>query len=472
MIANQETGTRVDEVAAGIYRISTPLDVIPGGFTLNSYLIDDDEPLLFHAGYRKLFSNTLEAVQKVMPVERLRWIGGSHFEGDEYGALNEFLTVAPKATPFGTEIGVLTSINDFAIRDARGLGDGEEFSIGGRRLKWMYTPHVPHGWDCGVLFDLSTGTLLCGDLFTQPGAGMAPVTETEVLSASETMRGMMDYYAHATSTTAILGRLAKLHPSMLACQHGSAYRGDGASLLRELAITIEKESGKLPGKRKRLLRNEGPSKANDLRVAVQARCRRSERVSRDDASQQADRPRIYTRAMRHCAPGALLFLVFTSSLTFAQTGVEAKSATAAEAQEFVDRANAELLKLAVNASHAQWTAETFITEDTEATSALLNEQSTAHSLALIEESHRFDHVTLPPELRRQIKLLQVNAPAAPKDPKLLAEETQLAAQLQACMGRANSAWTAHRERSPSRARSALESMRSQTSWRSRATPRN
>ena len=246
MIANQEAGTRVDEVAAGIYRISTPLDVIPGGFTLNSYLIDDDEPLLFHAGYRKLFSNTLEAVQKVMPVERLRWIGGSHFEGDEYGALNEFLTVAPKATPFGTEIGVLTSINDFAIRDARGLGDGEEFSIGGRRLKWMYTPHVPHGWDCGVLFDVSTGTLLCGDLFTQPGAGMAPVTETEVLSASETMRGMMDYYAHATSTTAILERLAKLHPSMLACQHGSAYRGDGASLLCELAITIEKESGKLP----------------------------------------------------------------------------------------------------------------------------------------------------------------------------------------------------------------------------------
>ena len=139
--------------------------------------------------------------------------------------------------------------------------------------------------------------------------------------------------------------------------------------------------------------------------------------------------------MRNCAPGALLFLVFTASLTFAQTGVEAKSATAAEAQEFVDRANAELLKLAANASHAQWTAETYITEDTEATSALLNEQSTAHSLALIEESHRFDHVTLPPELRRQIKLLQVNAPAAPKDPKLLAEETQLAAQLTGMYGK-------------------------------------
>lgn len=242
MIVSQESGTTVHEVAAGIYRISTPLDVIPGGFTVNSYLIDDVEPILFHAGYRKLFPTTLEAVSKVIPVERLRWIGGSHFEGDEYGALNDFLAVAPNATPFGAEVGVMTSINDFAIRAARGLGDGEEFSIGERRMKWLYTPHVPHGWDCGILFDLSTGTLLCGDLFTQPGAGMPPVTESEVLSASETMRGMMDYYAHATSTTAILERLAGLSPSLLACQHGSAYRGDGAALLRELAATIEGNS--------------------------------------------------------------------------------------------------------------------------------------------------------------------------------------------------------------------------------------
>jgi len=115
--------------------------------------------------------------------------------------------------------------------------------------------------------------------------------------------------------------------------------------------------------------------------------------------------------MRHCALGAILFLAFTASLTFAQTGVEAKPATAAAAQEFVDRANADLLKLGVDASHADWTAKTFITEDTEATSALLNQQSTARSLALIEESHRFDRLTLPPELKRQIKLLQVNAPA-------------------------------------------------------------
>lgn len=239
MTASKQTDTRIDEVADGIYRICTPLDVIPGGFTFNSYLIDDEEPLLFHTGYRKLFPNTLEAVRKVMPAEKLRWIGGSHFEGDEFGALNDLLDVAPEATPFGAEIGVLTSLNDFARRTPRGLGDGERLSLGGRRMKWLYTPHVPHGWDCGVLFDESTQTLLCGDLFTQPGSDPPPVTESEILTASEAMRSMMDYYAHSTSTRAILAALAGLQPALLACQHGSAYRGDGAALLQELAARLE-----------------------------------------------------------------------------------------------------------------------------------------------------------------------------------------------------------------------------------------
>jgi flavorubredoxin len=246
MIVNQEAGTRVDEVAAGIYRISTPLDVIPGGFTFNSYLVADDEPLLFHTGWRKLFPLTVEAIGKVMPVDRLRWIGGSHFEGDEFGALNDFLAAAPEATPFGSGIGVLTSLNDYAARPARGFQDGEEFSTGSRRMQWLYTPHVPHGWDCGVLFDGSTRTLLCGDLFTQPGSNLPPVTESEVLTASEGMRGMMEYYAHAAGTAGILGRLAGLSPTTLACQHGSAYRGDGAELLRELATRLESGSTQLP----------------------------------------------------------------------------------------------------------------------------------------------------------------------------------------------------------------------------------
>lgn len=242
MNVNKDTGARIDEVAAGIYRICTPLDVIPGGFTFNSYLVVDDEPLLFHTGWRKMFPITMDAINKVMPIEKLRWVGGSHFEGDEFGALNELLEVAPEATPFGSEIGVLTSLNDFADRAPRGFSDGAEFSIGGRQLQWLYTPHVPHGWDCGVLFDASTKTLLCGDLFTQPGGDPPPVTESEILTSSEGMRDMMDYYAHATSTSAILERLASLDPAMLACQHGSAYRGDGAALLRELGGRVDSGS--------------------------------------------------------------------------------------------------------------------------------------------------------------------------------------------------------------------------------------
>jgi len=241
MITNTQTGTRIDEVASGIYRINTPMD-LPGGFSVNSYLVVDEEPALFHAGYRSMFATTQEAMSKVISVEKLRWVGGSHFEGDEFGAANEFLAVAPQATVFGSAIGALTSLNDFANRPAKGLADGEELSIGGRRLQWLYTPHIPHGWDCGVLFDASTKTLLCGDLFTQPGANTPPVTEQEVLSASEGFRGMMDYYAHAINTSAVLERLARLGATTLACQHGSAYRGDGGALLRELARVLEHAS--------------------------------------------------------------------------------------------------------------------------------------------------------------------------------------------------------------------------------------
>jgi flavorubredoxin len=174
-----------------------------------------------------------------MPLENLRWVGGSHFESDEFGALNDFLAAAPHATPFASEIGALVSLNDFASRPGRGFRDGEEFSLGRHRLQWLYTPHVPHGWDCGILFDASERTLLCGDLFTQPGANPPPITESEVLTASESMRGMMDYYAHARGTSVVLERAAALNPALLACQHGSAYRGDGAALIRELAARVE-----------------------------------------------------------------------------------------------------------------------------------------------------------------------------------------------------------------------------------------
>lgn len=243
MLTNAHTGTRIDEVETGIYRINTPLlsDAIPGGFNLSQYLIVDDEPMVFHAGWHRWFPYVSEAISKVIPLNRIRHIGYSHFEGDEVGAMNELLAAAPLAIPFASHVGMMTSLNDFADRPGRGLADGEEFSTGQKRWEWIDTPHVPHGWDCGVLFDQTTRTLLCGDLFTQAGAETPAVTESEILSASEAMRKPMDYYAHSTKTATILERLATLEPKTLACQHGSAYRGDGGSLLRELAKILEKE---------------------------------------------------------------------------------------------------------------------------------------------------------------------------------------------------------------------------------------
>lgn len=243
MITNPHSGTRIDEVAAGIYRINTPLriDAIPGGFGLNTYVIVDDEPLVFHTGWRRWFPFVAEAISKVVPLDRVRHVGYSHFEGDESGAMNEFLAAAPLAVPFAGQVSVMVSLQDQADRPPRGFAEGEEFTIGGKTLRWIDTPHVPHGWDCGVLFEKTTKTLLCGDLFTQPGADTPPVTNSEILTASEGMRKAMEYYAHATNTRRTLERLASLTPTTLACQHGSAYQGDGAALLRALADILDRE---------------------------------------------------------------------------------------------------------------------------------------------------------------------------------------------------------------------------------------
>jgi flavorubredoxin len=240
MITNAQTGTRIDEVEAGFYRITTPVSIpeLPGGFSFTSYLAVDDEPLLFHAGLRKMFPLTLEAMSKVIAPERLRHIGYSHFEADECGALNLLLEAAPQAQAFASRVSVLTSLNDYADRPGRGLGHGEEFTTGRRRWRWLDTPHTPHGWDCGLVFETTTATLFCGDLFTRGGSGNEPVTENEILTASEQFRKPLDYFAHAAATWRILEELAGLKPRLLATQHGSAYRGDGAGLLRGLAEVL------------------------------------------------------------------------------------------------------------------------------------------------------------------------------------------------------------------------------------------
>jgi flavorubredoxin len=239
MITNSEAGTRIDEIADGIFRISTPVSALPGGFTFNQYLVADDQPLLFHTGPRRMFPLVREAITSVMPVERLRYLGLSHFEADECGALNEFLEVAPAAEPVCGQIAAMVSVDDVADRKARALADGEKLVLGNHAVRWLDTPHVPHGWECGYLFEESTKTLLCGDLFTQGGAQHPPVTESDILEPSEAMRSGLDYWAHATSTRVTLERLAALAPLTLACMHGAAWRGDGGTLLRALADRLE-----------------------------------------------------------------------------------------------------------------------------------------------------------------------------------------------------------------------------------------
>ena len=239
MVTNPQTGTSIQEIADGIYRINTPVPLPDGqAFSFNQYLVADDEPLLFHTGPRRLFPLVSEAIGHVIPIESLRYVGLSHFEADECGALNEFLAVAPQAVPLCGRVAALVSVTDMADRPPRALADGELLSIGSRAMQWFDTPHMPHGWDCGLMIDTRTRTFLCGDLFTQPGSGERALTESDILGPSEAFRQPMDYFSHAPDTTATLLRLAAESPTTLACMHGSAWQGDGAALLRHLAEAV------------------------------------------------------------------------------------------------------------------------------------------------------------------------------------------------------------------------------------------
>jgi flavorubredoxin len=178
MITNSDSGTRIDEIAPDVYRISTPVAVVPGGFSFNQYLIRDEAPLLFHTGPRRMFPLVREAIAAVLPVATLGYVAFSHMEADECGSLNELLAVAPKAIPIAGQIAVMTSLADYADRPPQALADGETLRLGRHELRWCAAPHLPHGWECGYLYDETARTLLCGDLFTQGGAEHPPVTET------------------------------------------------------------------------------------------------------------------------------------------------------------------------------------------------------------------------------------------------------------------------------------------------------
>jgi len=241
MAGSSETDTRIDEIADGLYRIATPVppSAVPGGFSFNQYLIVDEEPLLFHTGLRRSFPQVRDAVARVMPLDRLRWISFSHFEADECGALNEFLAVAPKAEPLCGKIAAMVSVNDVADRRPRSMADGELIPLGRHTVRWLETPHLPHAWECGFLMERSTRTLLCGDLFTEGGADHPPLGTADILEPSERFRQALDYYSHTRGARAMLARLAMESPTTLARMHGSAWQGEGAKLLMALADRLE-----------------------------------------------------------------------------------------------------------------------------------------------------------------------------------------------------------------------------------------
>lgn len=237
--------TRIAEIADGIYRLSTfvPQIAEPAGFAFNSFLVRGEEPLLFHTGLRKMFPLNRDAVARLMPVDKLRWIAFGHYEADECGAMNEWMAVAPQAQVAHGSTGCLVSLNDMADRAPRVLGDGETIDLGGgKRVRYIDTPHTPHGWDAGVMFEESTGTLLCGDLFTQLGDNPA-LTSGDIVGPAIQGEDLFQYSALAPGMGSAIRRLAPLKPKTLALMHGPSFQGDGAAALNALADHYERRTG-------------------------------------------------------------------------------------------------------------------------------------------------------------------------------------------------------------------------------------
>ena len=236
--------TTIDEIADGVYRLSTFVPDIapPAGFTFNQFLILGDEPLMFHTGLRKMFPLNREAVSRIIPLEKLRWIAFGHYEADECGAMNEWLAVAPNAQVAHGRTGCLVSLNDIADRAPRVLDDGEVIELGrGKRVRYIDTPHTPHGWDAGVMIDEWTGTLLCGDLFTQLGNGPA-LTQGDVVGPAIAAEDLFKYSTLNPDMGATIHSLAKLAPRTLALMHGPSFSGDGGGALCALAEDYERRT--------------------------------------------------------------------------------------------------------------------------------------------------------------------------------------------------------------------------------------
>ncbi|MGH3777365.1 MAG: hypothetical protein ACRDRR_16835 [Pseudonocardiaceae bacterium] len=227
--------TRVNEIADGIYRISTLVpDIGATGFTFNQFLVRAEEPLLFHTGHRSMFPSVSEAITSVVPVEQLRWITFGHVESDECGSMNLFLDAAPGSQVAHGALGCMVSLDEMADRRPRPLADGEVIDLGGKRVRHIDTPHVPHGWEARVLFEETTRTLLCGDLFAHLGGGPA-LTESDIVGPADQGEDIFHATCLTPNTGATMRRLAELEPTTLALMHGSSFTGDCAGALRRLA---------------------------------------------------------------------------------------------------------------------------------------------------------------------------------------------------------------------------------------------
>jgi flavorubredoxin len=229
--------TRVTEIADGIHQLTTYIAEMD--FSFNQVLVAGSEPLLFHTGPRQLFPLVAEAVSRVLPIDEVRWISFGHVEADECGSMNQWLTAAPQATVVQGQIGCMVSIADLADRPPRALGNGEVLDIGGHRIRWIDTPHVPHGWEAGVLYDETTRTLLCGDLFTQQGK-YAATTSADILGPAAAAEDVFSAFSRTPASGTILRGLADLEVTTLALMHGPAFTGDCPSALRGLGDDIER----------------------------------------------------------------------------------------------------------------------------------------------------------------------------------------------------------------------------------------
>ncbi|MCW2523311.1 MAG: fold metallo-hydrolase [Frankiales bacterium] len=227
--------TDVAEIAEGIYRFSTFVpDIGPTGFTFNQYLIDDEQPLLFHTGPRAMFPFVAEAIESITPLRGLRWITFGHVEADECGAMNNLLAAAPNAEVAHGGLGCMVSLNDLADRPPRPLEDGQVIELGRHRVRHIDTPHVPHAWEARVLYEETTKTLFCGDLFTQLGQGPA-LADNDIVGPAAQAEDVFGATCLTPRTGPTIRELAALEPTTLAVMHGSCFSGDTAAALGALA---------------------------------------------------------------------------------------------------------------------------------------------------------------------------------------------------------------------------------------------